>query len=227
MCWEKGSPGKLKPGLILDVGCGTGEQSLFLAKRDTSTGCRYIQGNADKSERKCKRRKSKDNLSLVIASAEALPFRDKSFDGLISIFGVFNHIPGQSMPSGKRTGSWKAAAVLSLLWWTGGTLRVDQCAFKFKVSWLISSLRRKEYTVNGLWTYYFRRRISKKCWKLWGTSKDRMYVAFYLSIYCKEFIILRKSFIILKMLPDEKPIQWFRLLSPCQVRKMIHKRIDT
>lgn len=83
----------LKPGLILDIGCGTGEQSLFLAKRGFQVVGVDISREMLIRANESAKEKLKDNLSLVIASAEALPFRDKSFDGLISIFGVFNHIP--------------------------------------------------------------------------------------------------------------------------------------
>jgi ubiquinone/menaquinone biosynthesis C-methylase UbiE len=147
----------LKPGMILDIGCGTGEQSLFLAKRGYRVlGVDISRKMLTKANENAKEGKLEDKLSLVIASAEALPFRDKSFDDLISIFGVFNHIPGAEhafkethrvLKSGGRA-VFTVVNRWNLTWWINALLRC-------KVSWLISSLRSKEYTVNGLWTYYF------------------------------------------------------------------------
>lgn len=154
----------LKPGLILDIGCGTGEQSLFLAKR----GYKVVSVDISRemliiAKESSNEGKLRDNLSLVIASAEALPFRDKSFDGLISIFGVFNHIPKaehafrETHRVLKRGGRAVFTVVnrWNLTWWINAVL-------KCKISWLISSLRSKEYTVNGLWTYYFSKNDLKK-----------------------------------------------------------------
>jgi len=64
----------LKPGLILDIDADRRAIIIPGEKRISGSGCGYIQGNAGKSERKCKEGKLKDNLSFVIASAEALPF---------------------------------------------------------------------------------------------------------------------------------------------------------
>lgn len=154
----------LKPGMILDIGCGTGEQSLFLAKRGYQViGVDISREMLLKANESAKEGKLKDNLSFVIASAEALPFRDKSFDGLISIFGVFNHIPKaeHAFLETHRVLKSGASAIFTvvnrwnLTWWINALL-------KCKVSWLISSLKSKEYTVNGLWTYYFSRNDLKK-----------------------------------------------------------------
>ncbi len=149
----------LKTGMILDIGCGTGEQSLFLAKRGYHVvGVDISRKMLTKANESAKDALLKDRLSLVIASAEALPFRDKSFDGLISIFGVFNHIPGEDHAFQEthrvlRSGGRAVLTVVNrwnLTWWINALL-------KCKIRWLISSMRSKEYIVNGLWTYYFSR----------------------------------------------------------------------
>ena len=150
----------LQIGMILDIGCGTGEQSVFLAEK----GYRVFGVDISKemikiANDRIKEAKFRDNLNFIIASAEALPFRDNSFDGLISIFGVFNHIPGvdhafQETHRVLKRGGRAIFTVVNrwnLTWWINAFLRC-------KGSWLISSLRSKEYVVNGLWTYYFSRR---------------------------------------------------------------------
>jgi len=154
----------LKPGMILDIGCGTGEQSLFLAKRGYQVvGVDISREMLLKANESAKEGNLKNNLSLVLASAEALPFRDKSFEGLISIFGVFNHIPHveHAFQETHRVLKSGASAIFTvvnrwnLTWWINALL-------KLKVSWLISSMKSKEYTVNGLWTYYFSKNDLKK-----------------------------------------------------------------
>jgi ubiquinone/menaquinone biosynthesis C-methylase UbiE len=153
----------LQPGRILDIGCGTGEQSLFLAKRGYQVvGVDISREMLVKVNKSAQEGNLKDITSFVIASAEALPFRDKSFEGLISIFGVFNHIPRveHAFEETHRVLKSGGSAIFTvnrwnLTWWIKALLTL-------KVSWLLSSLRSKEYTVNGLWTYYFSANELKK-----------------------------------------------------------------
>ena len=150
----------LKMGLVLDIGCGTGEQAVFLAEK----GYRVLGVDISRemikiAKDRIKNTNFRDNLSFVIASAEFLPFRDKSFNGIISIFGIFNHIPNvdtafQETSRVLQTGGQGIFTVVNrwnLTWWVNAFI-------KCKGSWIISSLRSKEYVVNGLWTYYFTRR---------------------------------------------------------------------
>lgn len=160
----------LKPGRILDIGCGTGEQSLFLAKMGYQVvGMDISKEMLLKANKNAKKGQLKGNLSFVIACAEALPFREKSFEGLISIFGVFNHIPQveQAFIETHRVLKRGSSAVFTvvnrwnLTWWINAVL-------KLKMGWLISSLRSREYTVNGLWTYYFSKKDLKDMLKSIG-----------------------------------------------------------
>ena len=146
-------------GLILDIGCGTGEQSVFLAENGYGVlGIDISKEMLKIAKERIKDANFKERISFVMASAEFLPFRDKSFEGIISIFGVFNHIPKvdhafQETSRVLKTGGRGIFTVVNrwnLTWWVNAFIR-------FKGSWIISSLRSKEYVVNGLWTYYFSR----------------------------------------------------------------------
>jgi ubiquinone/menaquinone biosynthesis C-methylase UbiE len=156
---KKVLPDILKMGLILDIGCGTGEQSVFLVEK----GYRVLGVDISKemlkiAKERIKDANFKDRISFIMASAEFLPFRDKSFEGIISIFGVFNHIPNVDHAFHEtsrvlKTGGRAIFTVVNrwnLTWWVNAFIRC-------KGSWVISSLRSKEYVVNGLWTYYFSR----------------------------------------------------------------------
>ncbi len=196
----------LKPGMILDIGCGTGEQSLFLAKRGYRVlGVDISRKMLTKANENAKEGKLEDKLSLVIASAEALPFRDKSFDGLISIFGVFNHIPRAEhafkethrvLKSGGRA-VFTVVNRWNLTWWINALLRC-------KVSWLISSLRSKEYTVNGLWTYYFSKNDLKNILGRMGYKvKIGSMLLFIYPFTARNLIFYEKLFIIF-----EDSVRW-------------------
>lgn len=196
----------LKPGMILDIGCGTGEQSLFLAKRGYQVlGVDISREMLIKANESAKEGMLKDKLSLVIASAEVLPFRDNSFDGLISIFGVFNHIPKadhafQETHRVLKSGGMAVFTVVNrwnLTWWVNALL-------KCKISWLISSMRSKEYTVNGLWTYYFSRNDLKNILKRIGYRvKIGSLLLFIYPFTTRNLIFYEKLFIIF-----EDAVRW-------------------
>ncbi|MCD4845044.1 MAG: methyltransferase domain-containing protein [Methanosarcinales archaeon] len=147
----------LKTGLILDIGCGTGEQTLLLANNGyTVIGIDISMEMIKKANDRIHQAKLDDKISLLVASAQALPFRDESVDGLISIFGVYSHVPMidqafEEISRVVRTGSKSIITVVNrwnITWWT-------RTFFRGKVNWLLHALKNKEYTVNGLWTYYF------------------------------------------------------------------------
>ena len=66
---------------VLDIGCGTGEQLKLLNR---AVGL-------DISIEMAKMAKHKTNKPVVVANAEFLPFKSKSFDKAISFFGALNH----------------------------------------------------------------------------------------------------------------------------------------
>ena len=66
---------------VLDIGCGTGEQLKLLNR---AVGL-------DISIEMAKIAKHKTNKPVVVANAEFLPFKSKSFDKAISFFGALNH----------------------------------------------------------------------------------------------------------------------------------------
>ncbi len=68
--------------LVLDIGCGTGEQ---LAKLNNAIGL-------DISLNMAKIAYNKTDKFVVVGDAENLPFKSKSFDCIISFFGALNHV---------------------------------------------------------------------------------------------------------------------------------------
>ncbi|CAB3289557.1 Methyltransferase [Methanocaldococcus lauensis] len=66
---------------VLDIGCGTGEQLKILNKAI----------GLDISIEMAKIANKKTNKPVVVANAEFIPFKNRSFDKVISFFGALNH----------------------------------------------------------------------------------------------------------------------------------------
>lgn len=76
----------LPAGLTLDIGCGTGYHSKILK----NNGHRVV--SADISFEMVKKAKNNKNGDyFMVADIEKLPFKDRTFDNIISIFGALNH----------------------------------------------------------------------------------------------------------------------------------------
>jgi len=78
--------------LILDLGCGTGAQTLILCRK----GFRRVYG-LDISKgllkiAKIKTRKFDNAPFLINADAATLPFKDETFDLLVCFYNVLNHV---------------------------------------------------------------------------------------------------------------------------------------
>lgn len=72
--------------VVLDVGCGAGVTSCFLARR---YGCRVVGVDirarmVERSEERARRERVADRVTFRVADAQALPFEDHSFDAVIT-----------------------------------------------------------------------------------------------------------------------------------------------
>jgi SAM-dependent methyltransferase len=70
----------LEGGMILDVACGSGGNAPWLVGRGRYVGTDLSHAGLRHAKRK--------GLCLLCADAEALPFRDESFDAVISTFAL-------------------------------------------------------------------------------------------------------------------------------------------
>lgn len=89
MAWHSGAgPGKL----MLDVAAGTGDSSIALAKRGAQVlSSDFTFAMLEKGPRKFQKKGLMGCIPLSIgADAQALPFRDESFDGLTICYGIRN-----------------------------------------------------------------------------------------------------------------------------------------
>jgi ubiquinone/menaquinone biosynthesis C-methylase UbiE len=80
---------------ILDAGCGTGDLALVLAQRVGATGSvNGIDASPEMIARATqKARRQHSSATFAIATAEALPFADHTFDQVVSSL-VLHHLPG-------------------------------------------------------------------------------------------------------------------------------------
>ena len=109
--WDIGKPqkplvdkAKLIKGAVLDCGCGTGENTLFLAEKGcTVTGIDFLDKPIEKAKHKAAERK----LAATFLVKDALTLKDWSerFDNVIDsgLFHVFNDDDRQTYVAGVAT----------------------------------------------------------------------------------------------------------------------------
>jgi len=144
-------------GIVLDVGCGTGKQTLDLAKN----GFDVIGLDISSKMIHIAKKKAEDaglSIPFIIASADALPFKDDCLSMLISMFGAYSHIPEYDhafyeMYRVLADGGKVVFTIVNrwnLNWWLKHTLSGNR-------DWIRHALRNRDFVSDGLWTYYFSR----------------------------------------------------------------------
>jgi SAM-dependent methyltransferase len=84
-----------RSGTALDIGCGTGGSTRAMAERfGRIVGVDVSFANLLVARRRC-RESSLDNVALICATAEALPFADGTFE-LINATDLVEHVPQQT-----------------------------------------------------------------------------------------------------------------------------------
>jgi len=94
--WEVEHPSKTvdlllpelkKDEIVLDLGCGSGRDCLFLARRGFKTVGIDISDVAIEKARK-RAKSEKLNVKFDVGNIEELPYEDKSFDKIISAYTI-------------------------------------------------------------------------------------------------------------------------------------------
>jgi len=176
-------------GIVLDVGCGTGKQTLDLAEK----GFDVIGLDISSEMIRTAKKKSKDaglSIPFLIASADSLPFKDGCISILISMFGAYSHIPAYdrafheisrvitdggsgSSGDGNSSSDCGGRAVFTIVnrwnlnWWLRHTLVGNR-------DWIVHALKHRDFVSDGLWTYYFGRRELIKKMRNIGFRKTRV-----------------------------------------------------
>ena len=87
---------EIRPGIVLDVGCGTGENSLFLAENGfTVTGVDITPTAIRIAEGKAGQRRLK--VDFRVGNALSLDFKEKQFDNVIDS-GLFHTFTDDERP---------------------------------------------------------------------------------------------------------------------------------
>lgn len=107
----------LRPGsTVLDVAAGNGNATLAFARRfHEVTSTDYVQSLLDKGRARAVA--EGHDVAFQIADAEALPFRDGSFDGVVSTFGVM-FAPNQKKAAGELMRVVRPGGRIGMANWT-------------------------------------------------------------------------------------------------------------
>ncbi len=80
-------------GQVLDVGCGTGNQVIWLAKHGIDViGLDFSPHTVKIARNRIQKENLGRKVSFIIGDAGYLPFRPAVFDSLVSILGAYNHV---------------------------------------------------------------------------------------------------------------------------------------
>lgn len=95
--WRRAAVRELRvpaDGRVLDVASGTGDVALAaLARSRRAFGCDFATEMVRRARDKAAERGHGDGALFQVARAEALPYRDDSFDGVLSAFAMRNVRP--------------------------------------------------------------------------------------------------------------------------------------
>jgi len=153
-------------GLVLDIGCGTGRQTIMLAEK----GCRVLamdisMGMLLEAKRRVLEKGLLDHVDLLMARADALPIREGILNRAYSIFGAYNHAPGwlKGFRQVHRALRERGAFLLTVLnyyqltWWAEALLKGDGRALKHRLSTKLChiSVRMGRGKKMKLWTKLF------------------------------------------------------------------------
>ena len=106
-CWRRKAAGEClssHPGKVLDLGCGTGDLIIAIARMSTDNvemaGTDYSQPMLEIADRKAKRLAPAKSISFILGDAADLPFPDGHFD-CAGISFAFRNLTYKN-PSAKR-----------------------------------------------------------------------------------------------------------------------------
>jgi len=172
-------------GIVLDVGCGPGRQSLLLAR----LGCSVLAMDISEAmlleaKRRARSLGLEDRIELVQASADALPVRPGAFNRAYSLFGAYNHAPSyrkgfKQIYEALRRGGIALISVLNryqLTWWLETIWRRNKKWLRRRLSSSIEyiTIKKKGMKKQKVWTKLFSAGELKKALETAGFADVRI-----------------------------------------------------
>jgi len=121
--------------VVLDVGCGTGGSTCFLAEElpyGPDCWCRHCEKMVQVAKEKVREKDSRSMIEFVVCDGRQLPFRDSSFEALVSRGDIFPWLIPQEKTLREFGRVMASEAIIMMETGNGALMKVNTTSYYFE-----------------------------------------------------------------------------------------------